>query len=83
MFKMEMHMRHWRLLLIVVGLVASPTIVLAQQQTSPSPKPNWPAEIAKASRIVAGKNDSCGLQAKEKKLKGLKRRRFIRECVKK
>ena len=79
---MEASMRRWRLLLIVVGLVASPTIVLAQQQTSPSSEPKSPAEIAKASRIMAEKNESCRLQAKERKLKGLKRRRFIRDCVK-
>ena len=76
-------MRHWRLLLIVAGLVAPPIIVLAQQPTAPSPKQTSPGEIAKASRILTQKNESCRLQAKEEKLTGLKRRRFIRECVKK
>ena len=76
-------MRRWGLLLIVTGLVASPTIVLAQQPSSPSPKPTSPAEIAKASRILTQKSENCRLQAKEKKLTRLKRRRFIRDCVKK
>ena len=77
-------MTRWmRLLLIVAGLVAPPTVVVAQQPASPSPKQTSPGEIAKASRILTEKNESCRLQAKEKKLTGLKRRRFIRECVKK
>ena len=83
MFKMEVHVRCWRLLLIVAGLVASSTVVLAQQPTSPSSKPTSPGEIAKASRALAEKSESCRLQAKEQKLTGFKRRRFIRNCVKK
>jgi hypothetical protein len=83
MFKMEVHMRRWGLPLIIAGLVASTIIVLAQQPTSPSPKPTSPGEIAKASRILTQKNENCRLQAKEEKLTGLKRRRFIRDCAKK
>jgi hypothetical protein len=80
---MEVHVRCWRLLLIVAGLVAWSTIVLAQQPTSPSPKPTSPGEIAKASLALTQKNESCRLQANEEKLTGFKRHRFIRDCAKK
>jgi hypothetical protein len=83
MFKTEVHVRCWRLLLIVAGLVASSTIVLGQQPTSPSPKPTSPGEIAKVSRALTQKSENCRLQAKEAKLTGFKRRRFIRDCIKK
>jgi len=76
-----MDMRRWKSLFIVAVLVASPTIVLAQQQTSQSPNPKSSGEIAKASRTLAQTNERCRLQAKEKKLKLVKRRRFIRDCV--
>ncbi len=50
---------------------------------SPSPKPKYPAEMAAASRLLAEKQENCRLQAKQQKLTFLKRRRFIRECIKK
>ena len=50
---------------------------------SPSAKPKYPAEIAAASRLLAEKNETCRRQAKEQKLSFLKRRRFMRECIKK
>jgi hypothetical protein len=42
-----------------------------------------PGEIAEASRVLAQKKETCRRQAKEEKLKVLKRHRFIRDCVKK
>jgi len=82
-FKTEVNVRCWRLLITAAGLVVSSTVVLAQQPISPFAKPTSPGEIAKASRALTQKNESCRLQAKEKKLTGFKRRRFIQDCVKK
>jgi hypothetical protein len=49
---------------------------------SPSPKAKSPGEIAAASRLLAQKEENCRLEAKEKKLTFLKRRRFVHECIK-
>lgn len=48
----------------------------------PSPKPKYPAEIAAASKRLAEKQEDCRRQAKQQKLSYLKRRRFIRGCMK-
>jgi hypothetical protein len=40
-----------------------------------------PGEIAAASRLLAEKQENCRIQAKEQKLRFLKRRRFIRDCM--
>jgi hypothetical protein len=50
---------------------------------SPSPTPKSPGQIAAASRILAEKHENCRLEAKQQKLTFLKRRRFVRECIKK
>jgi len=49
---------------------------------SPSAKLKSPGQIAAASRLLAEKNESCRQQAREQGLRLLKRRRFIRDCVK-
>ena len=49
---------------------------------SPAPKHRSPGEIAAASRLLAEKYDGCRRQARERGLHLLKRRRFIRDCVK-
>jgi hypothetical protein len=59
--------------LLSIGLLPA----LAQ---SAPPKPKSPGEIAAASRLLAEKNESCRLQAKQQGLRFLKRRRFIRDC---
>ena len=69
--------------LTVVVLMASAVVAVAQQSVPSSPKPKSPGEIAEASRVLAEKNESCRREAQNEKLAGLKRRRFIRECVKK
>ena len=61
--------------LISIGAPAA----LAQ---SPAPTPKSPGQIAAASRLLAEKYESCRLQAREQGLHLLKRRRFIRDCVK-
>jgi hypothetical protein len=48
---------------------------------APASKPKTPGEIAAASRRLAEKNESCRQQAREQKLTFLKRRRFVRGCV--
>jgi hypothetical protein len=63
----------------VALILAGPAASLAQ---SPSPKPRSPGEIAAASRLLAQKNEGCRRQAREQKLTFLKRRRFMRGCVK-
>jgi len=61
--------------LVAVG--TSPT--LAQ---SSFPAPTSSGEIAAASRLMAEKQESCRLQAKQQKLSFLKRRNFVRDCMK-
>jgi hypothetical protein len=60
-------MKRWRSLLIVAGLIACPTF--AEAAASPIPE---------ACQI-----ENCRRQAREAKLTGLKRYRFIRDCRKK
>ena len=74
-------MRRREFILVFAGAVAFPISPRAQQAT-PSPKPKYPAEIAAASKVLAERNESCRLQAKEEKVAFLKRRRFIRDCIK-
>jgi len=62
----------------LIGFAASPAFA-----QSPSAKPKYPAEIAAASKRLAEKQESCRRQAKQQRLSYLKRRRFIRECIKK
>jgi hypothetical protein len=50
-------------------------------QSTP-PKPKSPGEIAAASRLLVEKNADCLRQAKEQKLGFLKRRSFMRACMK-
>jgi len=49
---------------------------------SPSPKPMSPGEIAAVSKLLAEKQENCRLQAKQQKLTFLKRRSFVRKCIK-
>ena len=69
--------------LTVVVLMASAVVAVAQQSFPSSSKPKSPGEIAEASRVLAEKNENCRREAQNEKLTALKRRRFIRECVKK
>jgi hypothetical protein len=62
----------------IVALFSIGTLT-ALAQSAP-PKPKYPGLIAAASRILAEKNESCRLQAKQQGLHFLKRRRFMREC---
>jgi len=68
-----------------IGFTAAlvwPLIAVAQQPAKTAPKIKSPGEIAAASRDLAEKNETCRRRAKEEKVGGLKRRRFIRECAK-
>jgi hypothetical protein len=62
------------------ALISAGTLSALAQ--SPAAKPKSPGEIAAASRLLAEKTESCRRQAREQKLTFLKRRRFIRGCVK-
>jgi hypothetical protein len=70
-----------KIALVVLGIMAWPAIALAQQIPASS-KPRSPGEIARASRVLAEKNENCRRQAREQKLTLLKRRQFIGNCVK-
>ena len=48
----------------------------------PSAKLKSPGQIAAASGLLAERYEKCRLQAREQGLHLLKRRRFIRDCVK-
>ena len=61
-----------------VALVSIGTLS-AFAQSAPA-KPKSPGQIAAASRLLAEKNESCRLQAKQQGLRFLKRRRFMRDC---
>ncbi|HEY1473816.1 MAG TPA: hypothetical protein VGF53_07000 [Pseudolabrys sp.] len=65
-----------------IAVFISLGIVSALAQTA-SPKPKYPAEIAAASKRLAQKQEDCRLEAKRQKLGYLKRRSFMRACVKK
>ncbi|MGA9038232.1 MAG: hypothetical protein WB505_21735 [Pseudolabrys sp.] len=64
------------------GLVAWPVVALAQQVAPPGPRLESPGEIAVWSTVLTQKQDYCRRQARARKLTYLKRRRFVRACVK-
>ena len=49
---------------------------------SPTPKPKYPAEIAAASKQLAEKQEACRIHANREHLTFLKRRSFLRACIK-
>lgn len=48
----------------------------------PSAKLKSPGQISAASGLLAERYENCSLQARAQGLRLLKRRRFIRDCVK-
>jgi hypothetical protein len=66
---------------LIFSAAAFISIGTALAQSVP-PKSKSPGAIAAASRLLAEKNESCRQQAREQGLRLLKRRRFIRDCVK-
>ncbi|HET7164642.1 MAG TPA: hypothetical protein VFI94_05805 [Pseudolabrys sp.] len=64
------------------GLAAWPIVALAQQVTPSGPRLASPGEIAVWSTVLTQKQDYCRRQARARKLNYLKRRRFVRACVK-
>ena len=67
------------LAIVAVGL-AFPITALAQQN---GPRLESPGEIAVWSTAITYKQDYCRRQARALKLAYWKRRRFIRDCMKK
>jgi hypothetical protein len=61
----------------LVTLVVGTSPALAQSSAAKSS-----GEIAAASRLLAEKQEGCRLQAKQQKLSFLKRRSFVRDCMK-
>ncbi|MGB6997182.1 MAG: hypothetical protein WBD96_06450 [Pseudolabrys sp.] len=67
---------------VSAGLVAWPIVALAQQVTPSGPSLASPGEIAVWSTVLTQKQEYCRRQARARKLTYLKRRRFVRACVK-
>jgi hypothetical protein len=55
--------------------------VPTQSQTAPA-KPRSPGEIAAADRIAMAKRAACQREAREKNLKFMQRRSYVKTCVK-
>jgi hypothetical protein len=51
-------MKRWRSLLIIAGLIVCAISAEAQQSAPPSSKPKSSGEIAKASQVLAQKNEN-------------------------
>jgi hypothetical protein len=75
-------MRRVAIASVVIMIFASLGISMVHAQSS-SPKPKSPGEIATVSKLLAEKNEVCRREARKLKLHFLKRRRFVRDCVKK
>jgi hypothetical protein len=75
-------MTPWKLVVIVAGIGIWSSGASAQQLVPSAKMHRSPAEIAAKSELTAEKNESCRLEAKKRKLHLLKRRRFMRDCVK-
>ena len=67
------------LILCTAAAVVWPAVAMAQQT---GPRLDSPGEIAVWSTVLTQKKDYCRRQAKAMKLSYLKRRRFIRHCMK-
>jgi hypothetical protein len=65
---------------VFMALVSIGTMTALAQ--TPSSRPKSPGEIAAAGRLLAVKTEICRRQAREQNLGFLKRRRFVRDCVK-
>jgi hypothetical protein len=69
------------LILAIGGLAMWPAIAPAQAAMS-GPKLDSPGEIAVWSTMLTPKQDYCRRQARARKLTYMKRRSFVRACVK-
>lgn len=65
--------------LIVLSLVFA---FVAQPALAQTAKPKTPGEIAAADRLKAEKTEACRQKAKQLKLSLMKRRAYIKSCVK-
>ncbi|HEY6754837.1 MAG TPA: hypothetical protein VI077_08995 [Pseudolabrys sp.] len=70
------------LILAIAGLAVWPAIAAAQQAAMSGPKLDSPGEIAVWSTVLTQKQDFCRRQARARKLTYMKRRSFVRACVK-
>ena len=61
-------------------LLLSLATIPALSQSAPS-KPKSPGEIAAVDRVAAEKRASCEREARAQKLSYLKRRNFVRGCL--
>lgn len=61
---------------MLLALAASPAF-----SQYPAPKPTTPGEIAAVDRDAAEKRAACQREARAQKLSYLKRRQFVRGCV--
>jgi hypothetical protein len=73
-------MLHRSIVFLFAACISAGAVSALAQESS---APKSPGQIAAASRVLAKKNEDCRLQSKQQGLRFLKRRRFIRDCVKK
>ena len=69
----------------IVGMIVVASLALAGTQAGfaqSAAKPKSPGEIAAASEEKAEKNEACREKAKEQKLHGTKRFKFMKDCKK-
>jgi hypothetical protein len=71
-----------RIIVLSTAVVISVGVSTANAETPSSARMKSPGEIAAASNHLAEKQESCRLQAKQQKLRFVKRRSFIRNCIK-
>jgi hypothetical protein len=69
-----------------IAISSAALAMLVAVGTSPAlsqaPAGKSSGEIAAASRLLVEKQEDCRFQAKQQKLSFLKRRRFVRDCMK-
>jgi hypothetical protein len=71
-----------RIIVLSATVVISVGVPAATAESSSPASTKSPGEIAAASRLLAEKQEGCRLEAKRQKLTFLKRRSFIRKCIK-
>ena len=71
-----------RIIVLSAVAVISVGVSTANAESRSLASKKSPGEIAVASRLLAEKQESCRVEAKRQKLTFLKRRSFVRSCMK-
>ena len=70
------------MLRLLIGAICLAVVSVPSMAQTPPPKPKSPGQIAAADRLKAEITADCRREAKAQKLSFLKRRSYIRNCVK-